>query len=143
MTLLVSLPKRSGLRSSKLHQQNPKFTQIQKLTSPRSLSIVFDDALETIWVTGKPLHFGDRHFPAPAELIIGRAPGNVVLTRRMTNERDVSQDLGDDLECMIKDPVECVQEEIAKISLDIDSPDRHINFTSKEHESRKKYWPPE
>lgn len=135
-TLRVSLQKKSDLRSSKLHQRDLRFTRRQRLTGPRSLSIAFDDDLQIIRVTGKHLRFGDRHFPAPTELIIGRAPGDVILTRRATSKE------GGVWHCFTH-PMKCWRNWMHHLTLDFDSPEKHIDFNSKENEPRKKYWPPE
>jgi len=58
----------------------------------RSLSILFDDVFYTILVTGKPLEFGDRHFPALTGLTIGSPSSDVVLTRRRRPEKRELED---------------------------------------------------
>ena len=126
-----------------LHPRNPPFTRTQKLKSLSSLSIAFDDALQTIRVTGKPLHFRDRHFPAPTELIVGRAPPDVILTRRRTGEQNIDVPGVDGAWDCLKDPMECKDHLVEKLAADIDSPEEHISFKSEENEPHKKYWPPE
>lgn len=97
----------------------------------------------TIRVTGKPLRWGDRHFPAPAELIIGRPPSDVVMTRRSTSEEDFS--IGDFGDC-VKHPMDCGHKIINKLTMDIDTADvdgSTIDFNGENNEAHKKYWPPE
>lgn len=115
------------------------------------MSIAFDDDSHTVLVTGKPLEFGDRHFPAPTELIIGSAPSDVILSHRRSRGKRDSDDWDDDFEkwgkCLLYHSLEtcankAVNKELANISFDFESPDKQIDFTSKEpSESRKKYWP--
>ena len=119
------------------------FTQTQKLTSLRSLSIAFDDDFQTIRVIGRPLRFGDRHYPAPTELIIGREPRNVILTRRMTRKQDLDWPDWHDIWGCVKHPKKCAHDIVEHLNVDIDSPDKHISFDSEEYQPRKKYWPPE
>jgi len=117
------------------------------------LSIVFDDVSRTALVTGKPLEFGDRYFPAPTELIVGSAPSDVILSHRHKRAKSDSDDWDDDFElwgkCLLlhssKTCAEkAVRKELAQLSFDFESPDNEIDFTSEEpSESRKKYWPTE
>ncbi len=117
------------------------------------MSIAFDYESHTVSVTGKPLEFGDRHFPAPTELIIGSAPSDAILTYRQSREKRDTDDWDDDFEkwgkCLFIHSLEtcaekAVKKELAKISFDFESPDKQIDFTSKEpSEERKQYWPME
>lgn len=116
------------------------------------MSIAFDDTSQTIWVTGKPLRFGDKHFPSPTELVIGRAPRDVTLTRRATRKQGVDiPDLpdpphipkwGEAIDCL-KDLMECGPNLVGALDADLESPEKHISLDSKNNEPHKKYWPPE
>lgn len=108
------------------------------------MSIEFNDASLTIRVTAKPLRRGDRHFPAPAELMIGRAPSDVIMTRRSTSENNGLISTGWD--CVTLDIKKCKKGLIKLLTTDIDTSDidgTHIDFNSKDKEAHKKYWPPE
>ena len=110
------------------------------------MSIEFDNASLTIRVTGKPLRWGDRHFPAPAELIIGRAPPDVILTRRSTNEQSDILDPFKGLFKCLRHPKKCADHLIKALTVDFDTDGidgTHIDFKSKDKEAHKKYWPPE
>ena len=104
------------------------------------MSIAFDDASQTIWVTGKPLRFGDKHFPAPTELVIGKAPRNVTLTRRATSKQGFK--FPDWKECLL-DIKECGHELVGALDANLTSPKTHIDLNSKDNQPHKKYWPPE
>ena len=95
------------------------------------MSIAFDDASQTIRVTGLPLQFGDKHFPAPTELIIGRAPRDVVLTRRRPSE----QGWWSCTKAVLKGDPGCL------LTHNFDLTEEHIDFNSKENEPRKMLWP--
>ena len=111
------------------------------------MSFAFDDASQTIRVTGKPLRFGDRHFPAPTEMTIGRAPRDLILTRRTESVQDDVPGpddvpgLDEVVKCM-KDPKKCLMSHLPT-NISVEASDNHIDFNSGEKEPRKKYWPPE
>ena len=117
--------------------------QTQELMSLRSLSIAFDDASLTIRVTGKPLRWRDRHFPAPAELIVGKPPSDVIRTRCSTREENSW--IRAIWDC-VKHPTDCAHDLIEHLTIDIDTADvdgSTINFNGENNEAHKRYWPPE
>lgn len=121
-------------------------SQSQELMCIRSLSIEFDDTSLTIRVTGKPLRWGDRHFPAPTELIIGRAPPDVIMTPRSTSEQNGAIDKLKELYYCLRHPRKCADALVKKLTIDIDTTElegTHIDFNGKDKEAHKKYWPPE
>ena len=130
------------------------YNRTDKLKILRSLSIAFDDASQTIRVIGKPLHFGDKHFPAPTELVVGRAPRDVILTRRKTSEEGIGVpgidvpdpgDVGnavDQLTECLSNIEDCGDKILKHVTANIDISAEHINFTSENNEAHKKYWPP-